>query len=222
MSLFVDLVVAKAANARWLAELICECDFLNKRHKTFLQISSVFGKLAQDGVDIARVWAQIDAVIVKTLLAAGCTMQHSYKAYFPYSTPSRSACFEILGFDIMLDADFRPWVLEVNHSPSFVCDEQIDKDVKEAVIGQALTLMRLSAALPRAPETLTPVLPVRKSSKDATKDSKNRPPRGSVASALSAAQVAAQVTELAAWEDTCCATNKCVVGWGLGMVGVHL
>jgi hypothetical protein len=68
--------------------------------------------------------------------------------------------------------------------------------------------MRLSASLPRAPEPVTAAPPAHKLSKDAGKDSKSRPSRGSVVSALSAAQVAAQTAELTAWEDKCCAANK--------------
>ena len=34
-------------------------------------------------------------------------------------------CFEVLGFDILLDKACQPYLLEVNHTPSFNCDNQI-------------------------------------------------------------------------------------------------
>ena len=42
-----------------------------------------------------------------------------------------SACFEILGFDVMLDQKLKPWLIEVNRSPSFSCDSTVDSDVKD-------------------------------------------------------------------------------------------
>ena len=35
-------------------------------------------------------------------------------------------CFEILGFDIILDNNCNPWLLEINHSPSFTVDSSLD------------------------------------------------------------------------------------------------
>lgn len=56
-----------------------------------------------------------------------------------------SSCFEILGFDIMLDHKLWPWLLEVNHSPSFNTDSDLDKDVKNTVIGDTVKLLNLTS-----------------------------------------------------------------------------
>lgn len=39
-------------------------------------------------------------------------------------------CFEILGFDILIDEDLKPYLLEVNHAPSFNSDTPFDKKNK--------------------------------------------------------------------------------------------
>ena len=43
-------------------------------------------------------------------------------------------CFEILGFDIFLDDQLKPWILEVNHAPSFSTDSPLDFKVKTLTI----------------------------------------------------------------------------------------
>lgn len=53
-------------------------------------------------------------------------------------------CFEILGFDIILDENLKPHLLEVNHSPSFTTDSQLDFNIKERVISEALNIMNIS------------------------------------------------------------------------------
>jgi len=40
-------------------------------------------------------------------------------------------CFEILGFDIMIDSKANPWVIEVNHAPSFTTDTPLDFRIKK-------------------------------------------------------------------------------------------
>lgn len=53
-------------------------------------------------------------------------------------------CFEVLGFDIMLDQNLKPWLIEVNHTPSFTTDTPLDKNIKQNVIADALRLMNIS------------------------------------------------------------------------------
>ena len=36
-------------------------------------------------------------------------------------------CFEIFGFDIILDENCKAWLLEVNHAPSFETDTPFDE-----------------------------------------------------------------------------------------------
>jgi tubulin polyglutamylase TTLL6/13 len=53
-------------------------------------------------------------------------------------------CFEILGFDIFLDETLKPWILEVNHAPSFVCDTPLDTKIKRGLLLDVISLLNLS------------------------------------------------------------------------------
>ena len=57
-----------------------------------------------------------------------------------------SSCFEILGFDILLDSKLKPWVLEVNHSPSFTCDSPLDFQIKESLILNTFKLLNIQSS----------------------------------------------------------------------------
>jgi tubulin polyglutamylase TTLL6/13 len=53
-------------------------------------------------------------------------------------------CFEILGFDILIDSSLKPYLLEVNHTPSFTTDTPLDSYIKKNLIKDAITLMNIS------------------------------------------------------------------------------
>lgn len=57
---------------------------------------------------------------------------------------SESTCFEILGFDVLIDQNFKPWLLEVNHSPSFCTESPLDFVVKKFLILDTLVLLNLN------------------------------------------------------------------------------
>lgn len=54
--------------------------------------------------------------------------------------PHRKNCFELLGFDILIDKALNPWLLEVNLSPSLACDSMLDQRIKSNVISDLFNL----------------------------------------------------------------------------------
>ncbi|XP_069481311.1 tubulin polyglutamylase TTLL13 isoform X2 [Ambystoma mexicanum] len=94
--------------------------------------------------DTARIWEDIEDVIIKTLISAHPILKHNYRTCFPNHVAG-SACFEILGFDILLDKKAKPWLLEVNHSPSFTTDSLLDREVKDSLLYDTINLINLRA-----------------------------------------------------------------------------
>jgi len=53
-------------------------------------------------------------------------------------------CFEILGMDVILDHKLKPWLLEVNHTPSFTTDTKIDELIKFNLINDTFNLLNIN------------------------------------------------------------------------------
>ena len=95
------------------------------------------------GHDSSKVLTDIKSVIIKTLISVQPSLSHTYR-YCQPDDLSNAMCFEILGFDIMLDAKCKPYLLEVNHSPSFSTDSPLDEKVKGELIRDTLRLLGIS------------------------------------------------------------------------------
>ncbi|CAF1413145.1 unnamed protein product [Rotaria magnacalcarata] len=109
------------------------------------RITTINRWLVEHGYDTAKLWMDIDDVVIKVLISAHSVLKHNYRACFPNHYRG-SACFEILGFDILIDRKLKPYVLEVNHSPSFTTDSKLDREIKDALIYDTLLLLNMPAA----------------------------------------------------------------------------
>jgi tubulin polyglutamylase TTLL1 len=50
-------------------------------------------------------------------------------------------CFECYGYDIIIDSELRPWLIEVNASPSLSATTSCDKIMKYTVIDDVLNIV---------------------------------------------------------------------------------
>ncbi|XP_040349560.1 tubulin polyglutamylase TTLL13 isoform X3 [Herpailurus yagouaroundi] len=126
---------------------------INKHNENFVRddaagskrkLSTLNAWLREHGYDPRELWGHIEDIIVKTIISAHSVLRHNYRTCFPhYLSGGTCACFEILGFDILLDHKLKPWLLEVNHSPSFTTDSRLDREVKDALLCDAMTLVNL-------------------------------------------------------------------------------
>ncbi|CEL92347.1 unnamed protein product [Vitrella brassicaformis CCMP3155] len=98
------------------------------------------------GVDMHSVWRKVMDVIMKTLLSIEHTVIEKSKTTVPY----KSNCFELYGFDILLDSNLKPWLMEVNLSPSLQADTPLDRKVKGQLLSDALNVVGVTAIDRRA------------------------------------------------------------------------
>lgn len=97
------------------------------------QLSKWFQK---NGFDFNKIAARIKDVAIKTCIAHEPPIQAAYSR----CNKNRNICFEIFGFDILLDSNLRPHLLEINISPSLSSSSPLDKKIKTMLICDTLNL----------------------------------------------------------------------------------
>jgi len=88
------------------------------------------------GVSYEEVFKQIKTLCIKTLMAVEPQITTAMRA-----AKHRNQCFEIYGFDVIIDAKLRPWLLEVNVAPSLSSSSPYDKQVKTMLLCDTLHLV---------------------------------------------------------------------------------
>jgi len=111
-------------------------DVGHKRNLAF-----VWKYIDEHGGDSKKLREEIKECIIKTLCAVQPLLSHSYRSCQPYDN-NNNKCFEILGFDILLDSKLKPYLLEVNHSPSFTTDTPFDHKIKFSLLTDVLNIVK--------------------------------------------------------------------------------
>jgi len=84
---------------------------------------------------VNRLMSDIESIVIHSLLAVQKVMIND------------KHCFELYGYDILIDTDYRPWLLEVNASPSLTANTVQDYDMKFGMLDDALTIIDLEKYL---------------------------------------------------------------------------
>jgi tubulin polyglutamylase TTLL5 len=92
-------------------------------------LADLKAKLEIMGISYDALWLAIIRVVLKTL---AMTEDHI--------TPRVNA-FELFGFDILVDAQLRPWLLEVNASPSLSLTTELDRQIKPRLLADIISLV---------------------------------------------------------------------------------
>lgn len=53
-------------------------------------------------------------------------------------------CFHILGVDVMISSTLEPFLIEINHTPSFETSTPLDYKIKKSLISDTLKLLRFT------------------------------------------------------------------------------
>lgn len=93
--------------------------------------------MREEGIDDDALWAKIEDIVIKTIISAEPLLNNGMDLYVPH----RNNCFELLGFDILIDDNLNPWLLEVNMSPSMNIDSPLDAKIKGEMLANLFTLV---------------------------------------------------------------------------------
>jgi hypothetical protein len=100
-------------------------------------MKSVFSALQRRGVDTDGVLERIRTLIAHTCLAVRPVLLDAIAACAD-SAAAATRCFHVVGFDVMLDAHLRPWLLEINrpaHRPSSTLQGRASKASVSCLFG---------------------------------------------------------------------------------------
>ena len=92
--------------------------------------------LKLNNINDQLIFTKIYDIINKTILSVEPTLVQAFQQYVPF----RNNCFQLLGFDILIDDYLNPWLLEVNQSPSMACDSALDQRIKSNMIADLFNL----------------------------------------------------------------------------------
>ena len=103
-------------------------------------ISGLRKVLRANNVDDNVIFNRIKDIIIKTFMS----VENEMKSNFLLTVPHKNNCFQLFGFDIMIDEKLNPWLLEINANSSLSCDSPLDHKIKSGLITDLFNLVGIN------------------------------------------------------------------------------
>eukprot|EP00099_Drosophila_melanogaster_P013190 NP_001287520.1 uncharacterized protein Dmel_CG31108, isoform B [Drosophila melanogaster] len=107
-------------------------------------LSALLRHLKLQSCDTRQLMLNIEDLIIKAVLACAQSIISACRMF----VPNGNNCFELYGFDILIDNALKPWLLEINLSPSMGVDSPLDTKVKSCLMADLLTCVGIPAYSP--------------------------------------------------------------------------
>ena len=101
---------------------------------SLIEYRNHFKKLGKNDI-MELIWNQIESIVIKTIISVS---KEYYKNIFPSKINNS---FELYGFDILIDENFRAWIMEVNVNPSLHCTSPLDLSIKTDLISDIFNVV---------------------------------------------------------------------------------
>ena len=97
---------------------------------------------SENKIDWNLIKVQIDDIVIKTFLSIEDTIYSQFQQH----VRSDNGCFEIFGFDVLLDDNLNAHLLEVNIMPSINTQSALDSEIKANFVADLFTLVGLPSS----------------------------------------------------------------------------
>jgi tubulin polyglutamylase TTLL11 len=117
-------------------------------------LCSLWKKLKLQNVEKEVLWPKIKELVCKYVETIRPFLNYYSKCWFD-GTHAKNKCFQVIGLDVLIDSEFKPWLLELNATPSFLIEHDngdpmkkgvlspVDVYVKERALGDAIRYLAL-------------------------------------------------------------------------------
>ncbi|XP_063309542.1 tubulin polyglutamylase TTLL5-like [Pelobates fuscus] len=108
-----------------------------ENHGSLWSMGALLRHLKELGKDTATLMSKIEELVIKSIISA----EGSIASVLQGTLADRRKCFELYGFDVLVDETLKPWLLEVNLMPSLVSDGPLELKIKANLLADTLTLI---------------------------------------------------------------------------------
>ncbi|KAK2180874.1 hypothetical protein NP493_421g01044 [Ridgeia piscesae] len=99
-------------------------------------LKALWGYLKKYGINTTAIWENIKDIILKTVISSETFINSLVKS----NVRRRYSCHELFGFDVFLDETLKPWIIEVNISPSLHSNSPLDMTIKGGMVKDMLNI----------------------------------------------------------------------------------